>query len=366
MGGDGGADDIGTDTASQRDLNEMDLDLHHYTKASPRHKSLLLVIGLGSGIILVCGAVFLSAIIIAAVYNKRNANTALLMDCSFDLEGHRGARGLLPENTIMAYKAGIDHGVTTIEMDTCITKDLQVVMSHDPYLNPDFCLGPQGETIANESIAMTQYKIYEMEYETLAKCDCGINGNKNFPEQKKISAFKPTLSQVFTEIETYIRKNKQKRVMYNIETKTRKERDNIFHPAPEVFVDLLYDVIAKHKMQQRVIIESFDVRTLQLMRQKDPSIPLSLLVDKANNFDFRKKLKELGFPPEYYSPHYSLMNEEIMSYMRENKIKVVPWTPNTVDEIKQLLDLGVDGIITDYPNFSSVLPGCKKRRVPIK
>jgi len=337
------------------------------SKTSEEHRNkrkFFLLVGLGA-ILLTVGVGLLLIAIIGATAYKRRQNTALLMDCDFDLEGHRGARGLYPENTIVAYKSGIDNGVTTIEMDTCISKDMQVIMSHDPFLNPDFCLNPSGELIANESIAMSQYRLFDMDYDTIAKCDCGIRGNPHFPEQKKMSAFKPTLSQVFTEIEAYIKQNKLKRVMYNIETKTRPDRDNVFTPPPDVFVNLLHGVIEQHKMQKRVIIESFDVRTLKLMREKDPSIPLSLLVDKSKNFHFQDKLDELGFLPEYYSPHYSLMTTEIAEYMKLNKVKVVPWTPNTVEEINHLLSMGVDGIITDYPNFSAQLAGCKKRKVAI-
>jgi glycerophosphoryl diester phosphodiesterase len=265
---------------------------------------------------------------------------------AFSTEAHRGGRGLMPENTIIAMKKAMDLGVTTLEMDTHITGDNQVVLSHDEYLNPLFTLTPEGKEITKE--ASRQLILYKMTYDELRKYDVGSMYYSKFPEQRKIKAHIPLLSAVIDSVQQYTKEKGLKQPFYNIETKMGKDGDNVLNPAPEVFVKLLMDVIRAKKISPYVVIQSFDVRTIQFLNKKYPDIRTSYLVDKGN---LEENLKKLGYTPFIYSPAYKLVDAELVKQCHERNIKVIPWTPNTKAEIAHLKSLGVDGIISDYPNF---------------
>lgn len=265
---------------------------------------------------------------------------------AFSTEAHRGGRGLMPENTIMAMKKAMDLGVTTLEMDTHITGDNQVVLSHDEYLNPLFTLTPEGKEISKEE--SKQLILYKMPYEALCKYDVGSKYYSKFPEQLKIKAYIPLLSAVIDSVQHYAREKGLKQPFYNIETKMGKDGDNILNPAPEQFVNLLMKVIRAKKISPYVVIQSFDIRTIQFLNKKYPDIRTSYLVDKGNLED---NLAKLGYTPFIYSPTYKLVDAELVRKCHERNIKVIPWTPNTKAEISHLKSLGVDGIISDYPNL---------------
>ena len=265
---------------------------------------------------------------------------------AFSTEAHRGGRGLMPENTIMAMKKAMDLGVTTLEMDTHITGDNQVVLSHDEYLNPLFTLTPEGKEITKE--ASKQLILYKMPYEELRKYDVGSKYYSKFPEQLKVKAQIPLLSAVIDSVQQYAKEKGMKQPFYNIETKMGKDGDNLLNPAPEVFVKLLMDVIRAKKISPYVVIQSFDVRTIQYLHKQYPELRTSYLVDKGNLED---NLKKLGYTPFIYSPAYKLVDAELVKQCHERNMKVIPWTPNTREEIAQLKSLGVDGIISDYPNM---------------
>lgn len=265
---------------------------------------------------------------------------------AFSTEAHRGGRGLMPENTIMAMKKAMDLGVTTLEMDTHVTGDNQVVLSHDEYLNPLFTLTPEGKEITKE--ASRQLILYKMPYETLRKYDVGSKYYSKFPEQLKVKAHIPLLSAVIDSVQQYAKEKGLKQPFYNIETKMGKDGDNLLNPEPETFVKLLMEVIRAKKISPYVVIQSFDVRTIQILNKKYPDIRTSYLVDKGNLED---NLKKLGYAPFIYSPAYKLVDAELVRQCHKRNIKVIPWTPNTKEEIAHLKSLGVDGIISDYPNL---------------
>ncbi|MFM8834550.1 MAG: glycerophosphodiester phosphodiesterase family protein, partial [Cytophagales bacterium] len=121
----------------------------------------------------------------------------------FDVQGHRGARGLKPENTIPAFLTALDYGVTTLELDVVITKDKKVLVSHEPWMFSGICLTPDGNTILGKD--EKRYNIYELTYEEVKKFDCGSIGNGHFPEQEKIKISKPLLSDVIVAAETHIK-----------------------------------------------------------------------------------------------------------------------------------------------------------------
>ncbi len=263
----------------------------------------------------------------------------------FDKQGHRGARGLMPENTIPAMKLALDLGVT-LEMDIHFSKDKKPIVSHDHWFNSKFVLTPEGKTIPAKD--QKSNKLYNLNYDEIRKYDVGLKAHPDFPDQKKISAYIPLLSELIDSVELYARQKKYPLPKYNIETKTSVSGDDIFHPEPEEFVRELMKVIKSKKIAKRVIIQSFDVRTLEIIHAKHKKIKTAYLVSRGG---IEQNLKKLTFKPTIYSPNYKLVDKELVEQCRGFGMKLIPWTVNTKQEIESLKALGVDGIISDYPNL---------------
>jgi glycerophosphoryl diester phosphodiesterase len=155
----------------------------------------------------------------------------------FQIHGHRGARGLFPENTLTGFIETVKLGVKTLEMDVVISKDLKVVVSHEEWMNEAFCSQPNGNVIEKNS--KEKYNLYKMTYDDIALFDCGSKGNAEFPLQQKISGHKPLLSDVISTIDTFTKKNNLPDIIYNIEIKSEPSGDTIFHPEPFTFVQLV-------------------------------------------------------------------------------------------------------------------------------
>ncbi|MGA9650508.1 glycerophosphodiester phosphodiesterase family protein [Pedobacter sp.] len=267
----------------------------------------------------------------------------------FDVQGKAGARGIMPENTIKGMLKALDLGVNTLEMDAVISKDKQVVLSQEPYFNNEISLQPNGKAITLKD--QKNFNIYKMNYDEIRKFDVGSKVHNRFPGQMKYKASKPLLSETIDAVEQYVKENKLAKPVYSIETKTIKNGDNEFHPEPAEFVDLIMDVINNKKLAKRVIIESFDMRTLQYLHEKYPKIQTSLLIDEKEPFE--TYIEKLGFKPTIYSPYSILVGKGLVDRCHAMGIKIIPWTVNTIKDIKYFMDLGVDGVITDYPNLIS-------------
>lgn len=267
----------------------------------------------------------------------------------FDKEGHRGCRGIMPENTIPAMLKAIDLGVTTLEMDAVITKDKQVILSHEPFFNHDITTKPDGSYVTQAE--EKSLNIYEMTYDDVQRYDVGMKPNPRFPQQQKLKATKPLLSDVIDSVEAYCKAKHIPPVFYNIETKTNPATDNKYHPEPKEFVDLLLAVIFSKKIDDRVIIQSFDFRTLQYLHDRYPAIKTSMLVEGTDKRPLQQQLQSLGFTPTIYSPEYHMVTKELIEQCHQQNLKIIPWTVNDAATIQQLKSLGVDGIITDYPNL---------------
>lgn len=263
-----------------------------------------------------------------------------------DIQGHRGARGLYPENSIEGFIYALQLGVNTLEMDVVISADGNVVVSHDPYISATICTDTLGNTI--DKNAQKDFNLYKMTYEQIKKCDCGSLPHPSFPEQKKLKTYKPLLTEVIDAVEKYINENGLGKVKYNIETKSTPSLDDIFQPKPNVFVDNLMGVVQQKNIDNRVVIQSFDARTIEYAHQKYPSIKTALLVPFPLNAV--KALKNLSYTPNILSPNYKSVNKKVLKYCKGNKIQVIPWTVNDEKTMEKLINLGMDGIITDYPN----------------
>jgi glycerophosphoryl diester phosphodiesterase len=268
---------------------------------------------------------------------------------AFDKQGHRGSRGLMPENTIPAMLHALDLDVTTLEMDVVITKDKQVILSHEPFFNYDITTKPDGSFVTQQE--ERGLNIYTMSYSNVTTYDVGMRPHPRFPQQVKLKVVKPSLRELIDSVEVYLKEKKLPLVHYNIETKSNPLTDNLYHPEPDAFVDLLMEVIKERKIEQRTIIQSFDIRTLQYLHSQYPTIRTALLIEDYDKKPLPQQLEQLGFTPTIYSPHYSLVNKELIQLCKQQKMKIIPWTVNDAKTIQALTELGVDGIITDYPDL---------------
>ncbi|MBS1491109.1 MAG: glycerophosphodiester phosphodiesterase [Bacteroidetes bacterium] len=291
------------------------------------------------------------------------ATLAQLSVPRFDVQGHRGARGLMPENTIPAFLLALDSGVTTLEMDLVITKDKQVVVSHEPWMSAEYCLDPSGKEIKPKD--EKKFNIYKMEYAEVKQWDCGLKENKRFPSQKKMKVAKPLLSEVIVAVENHIKNFTKYEVDYNIEIKTEPAGDGFFHPKPEEFSDLVYQLVDQYLPWNRVVIQSFDFRVLKYWHKKYPQVRLSALVENLKSIN--ENLEDLSFTPDIYSPEYTLLDKNEINLLhskiisragqenKPHKVRVIPWTVNDEKEMLALKEMGADGIITDYPDRAKKL-----------
>jgi glycerophosphoryl diester phosphodiesterase len=274
---------------------------------------------------------------------QKNSQTA------FDKEGHRGCRGLMPENTVDAMTNALGMGITTLEMDVVITKDKKVILSHEPFFNHEITTKPDGSFVTEAE--ERSLNIFQMDYETVKKYDVGLKPHPRFPKQEKRNAIKPLLSDVFDAVKSYMMTARRPYPYFNIETKSLPETDGSYHPAPAEFVELLMQIINEKQLTEQVIIQSFDVRTLQYLHKNYPAIKTSLLIEGTDQQSFSEQLNKLGFTPDVYSPEYTIVNAGLIKACHDKGMKIVPWTVNEKTDIEKLTAAGVDGIITDYPDL---------------
>ncbi len=279
---------------------------------------------------------------------------------SFDIQGHRGARGLLPENSIPAFRKALELGVTTLELDVVISKDMQVVVSHDPFMSSELCLQPDGTpVVASEQ---DQFALFAMDYEVIRQFDCGSRGNPRFPHQLAEPVAKPLLAEVLAFAESFALTMGGPPPRYNIETKSTPAGDGSLHPGPEEFAGLLFDTIVAGGVAGRSTIQSFDPRTLKVAHALRANsldageLSMSLLVSR-NSPSWTGQIDWLGFAPEILSPDYRLVDEALMQDARSRNMQVLPWTVNETNDMAKLVALGVDGLITDYPDRALRLVG---------
>lgn len=270
---------------------------------------------------------------------------------TFDLQGHRGCRGLMPENTVAAFKKALDLGVTTLELDVVISKDQQVVVSHEPYFNSAFSIKPDGKPV--EKSEEKSLNLYQMDYADIRRYDVGSNGNPAYPEQQKLKTYKPLLSEVIEQAEAYRKSKNGPAFSYNIELKSEPSEYNKSQPEPAAFCNLVQAIIKKQLLPDRVTIQSFDFAMLkQWKKQVDsgtyPKVRLAALVENLRSPE--KNLEELGFKPDIFSPYYRLLTQDKIARLHEQGIRVIPWTVNQRDDMVRLKAWGVDGLITDYPD----------------
>ncbi len=244
------------------------------------------------------------------------------------VHGHRGARALRPENTLPAFEYAIAQGVDVLELDMAVTKDNVLVVSHDPLLHPPVCSGPVPEAV-----------IHTLTLAQVREWDCGKVQNPAFPRQQTVPGTRmPTLDQVFA----LAPKGK---FLFNIETKSFPDRPELT-PPPAEFVRLVLAEVRKHHLESRVILQSFDFRTLHEMKKIAPEIALSALYS-GDPKDFTAIAQEAG--AGIVSPEFHLVTPQQVAASHAAGLQVVPWTADTAEDWDRLIAAGVDAIITDDP-----------------
>ena len=245
---------------------------------------------------------------------------------------------------------GLNFPIQTLEMDVVVSKDNQVVVSHEPWMNEEICEGEAHQPFHGKEI-----NLFAIPYSEMMKYDCGSKPYPRFPRQVKIKTHKPLLKDLILESEKKI-KNLQKSIVYSIEIKsTPVDEATGYQPPYRQFTDLVMKTILEQLPKERVLIQSFDWRVLRYLHRKYPSISTSALYEKSDFSPFKltlkSVLKELGFTPSVISPDYHELTSKLVHDFQEKGIKVIPWTVNEPSEMKALREMGVDGIITDYPDF---------------
>jgi glycerophosphoryl diester phosphodiesterase len=287
---------------------------------------------------------------------------------AFDLQGHRGARGLAPENTLPAFAAALSRGVSTLELDTAITRDGVVVVSHDARLNPDITRGPDGRWLIAPTRAVRELTLDGLGHYDVGRIRPGSDYSRQFPDQKRMDGVRmPTLAQVFQ----LARSAGNAEVRFNIEIKTSPDRpaDAL---APEAFARTLLSAIEHEGMSSRVIIQSFDWRALKAVQALAPKIPTSYLsaqqgfldniaagraegsawtagVQFGDHGSIPKMVQAAG--GALWSPYFPELSADLVKEAHALGLKVIPWTVNQAEDMARLIDWGVDGLITDRPDI---------------
>ena len=260
---------------------------------------------------------------------------------AIDLQGHRGARGLLPENTLPAFERAIALGVTTLELDVGVTRDGVVVIHHDRALNPDLARGPDGQWVRAPAPTIHSLTFAELQRYDVGRIRPGSEYFSRFKDQKPIDGTRiPRLEDLL---------KKDSKVRFNIETKISPEAPHETL-APEPFARALIAEVRKAGVEKRTTIQSFDFRTLKVVEREAPEIATAYLTSKR--YPDPARVAEAG--ARIWSPDFSVLNEETVKKAKILGLRIIPWTVNEPGDIARMLALQVDGIISDYPDRVAV------------
>ncbi len=277
--------------------------------------------------------------------------TVIIM--SFEIQAHRGGRSLFPENTLQAFSYAATLGIRVLELDILVSKDHQVVVSHDPWLSAPLCSDTYGRPLDIEERGCSL--LYEMNYADIASIDCGLP-HPSFPGQVRVVAFKPLLSTVFREVEAFMASTAMKgKMIYNLEIKSWPDKDALFHPPPDYYAELVLRVVEAAGLLPFVRIQSFDSRVVREAWRLNPGLCYGLLIEETKHVD--GIFRELGFVPRYLNPHFSLADRTMVETLHAEGIRIIPWTVNRTEEMLAMQHIGAEGIITDYPERAIALFG---------
>jgi glycerophosphoryl diester phosphodiesterase len=271
---------------------------------------------------------------------------------AIEVQGHRGARAVRPENTLPAFEYALEVGAGVLELDLSVSKDDRLIVVHDQHVSPDLCLGPGGQRISSPGPA-----IRSLTFAELRVFDCGSLPNPRFPKQKLVPGTKmPALEEVFA----LVRASKHAaaaRVRFNIETKIVPGLPAL-SPPPDVFAKLVVDAVRASGFLERTSLQSFDHRVLVAAKKLEPKLELSALI--SDNFvDHVAIAKSIG--ARIISPDKQWITKDAVAAMHAAQLRVIPWTANSEEEWETLLEMGVDGIITDDPGALIAFLTSKRR-----
>jgi len=299
---------------------------------------------------------------------------------AFDIEAHRGGRALFPENTLLAFANALTMGVTTLELDVGVTKDGAIVVSHERGLNPDLARDAAGVYIAPPGIPFVQLSLADVKTYDVGQIRPGSAYAAQFPDQRAVPGTRiPALNEVLA----LVRKSGDNHVRLNIETKIDPNHPEQ-SPEPQRFVSLLLDLLQAEKFSDRVTIQSFDWRTLQLVQKLAPTIPTVYLtqqtgsgatisLDKASEWtagfnpaDYGKSLPRTiqAAGGAIWSPYFGDVDAELIAESHGLGLSVVVWTVNKPADMARMIEIGVDGIISDRPDLLRQLVGEKAVTLP--
>ncbi|RYE91382.1 MAG: glycerophosphodiester phosphodiesterase [Cytophagaceae bacterium] len=273
-----------------------------------------------------------------------------------EVHGHRGCRGLFPENTLPAFQHALALGVDALELDVVVSQDGQVVVSHEPWLSAKLGRGPQGQLLNPGE--ERRFNLYQLPYATIRQCIVGEWPHPDFPEQQPVLSHRPLLREVLHQAETQCQQLGRPAVRYSVELKSTPEGDGLYHPAPAAFVGLVAAELRAAMVEARTTLLSFDPRVLQVARQAYPDLALCLLIE-----DYLPPVPtlftELGFVPDTLGPDYQLLSAATIHALRTvyPQLRLVPWTVNFQADLQLVRDWQVEGITTDYPDRLSALLG---------
>jgi glycerophosphoryl diester phosphodiesterase len=296
----------------------------------------------------------------------------------FDIEAHRGGRALRPENTLQSFANALTMGVDTLELDMGVTKDGVIVVSHERGLNPDLARGPNGLYVP-KGIPYVKLSLSEVKTYDVGQIRPGSDYAARFPDQLSMPAKIPTLAEVFA----LVRRSGDPHVRLNIETKIDPNHPEE-SPDPQHFVSAVLNLLSREKFADRVLIESFDWRTLQLVQKQAPTIATVYLTQQEqpeeNIYLDKPSPWTAGFDPRNYggsvpravkaaggriwSPLYSDIDRHAVAEAHSLGLTVVVWTVNSPEDMIRLIDMGVDGIISDRPDVLRTVAATKGITLP--
>lgn len=277
--------------------------------------------------------------------------SCLLLSCqspmtlTIENHGHRGCRGLMPENSIPAFLKAVDIGVDYIEIDIVVNHQGEVIISHEPFFNASFSTDAQGNPVTEE--LSQSLNIYKMDLKEIQSYDVGIRSNPKYPEQVSTPAHKPTLREAVHAVKKYCQESKITVPRWNIEAKFD-ARYPAYFPQRESYAKQVIAEIHTLDLASDCIIQCFDPELLNVFHQYDNTLKYGLLVD--NYITPESNLKELSFKPFGYMPNHQLLDQSTMDYCRSQNIQVLVWTVNSDQDMQRMMNLKVDGIISDYPD----------------
>ena len=299
--------------------------------------------------------ILLLAILLAAgafylIWTKHRSQEPVQPHYIVDVQAHRGGMGLYPEESLAAMLNAVDLGVNTLEMDLCITADKQVVLSHDLYFHPRYATRPDGTSV---NPGDPRVYLYQLPYEEILKWDVGLKENPDWPEKHCQKAVKQRASEVISAVEAYCREKGLAPMKYNIEIKSDVDYDGGVEgtdwPEYHEFTDLCMAVLDSLDLGDRLIVQCFDERSLNYIHEKYPGHILAYLVEGWEK-DYDEYMSKLDFLPEWLSPPHENVDADLVERARADGMKIVTWTVDDKDEMRRLIDLGVEAIISNYPD----------------